>query len=461
MSAHNEEIQENAPKRLSDLIAPIYKEFFFDMSYKHCILTGGRSSSKGDAAYTKAISLLISEPGRVLVYVPIQSTIRDGVFEQVLKVAKRMGVDCTPKVTAGRIIFNEGTDRESDIVFKGLAMDNSKKKDEAFKGIDSSKTILLVIFDELASLDSQQKVDVIVETVSRNTKQIIYIWNPPRNKNHWLFDFRDNMKNESDVQVLHTTVYDLPPKWVESSLVNAERTKRLDKAKWEHAYMGLPTGLDDVAFPVEISTILVDFADIKGDIEHFDVFIDNGQKDATVFCLYGITYDKNIVLLDTYYHSGRMTGQVLPDSVYVSHLIEWETQHGVQPRQRYCDSISFQAEANERGWDMSHLTNKHRVTQYNLARDLVLNGQFKVLRNANNEIFLAQFQNAELEYKLDRFGLEKPCIAKVDNRSVPEKRQIHALDTFVYCALINYNDLRKDVQHSTTGYQYTNQIQYS
>lgn len=456
---NNEETRQESTKRLSDLIAPVYKDFFFDMSFKHYILTGGRSSSKGDSAYTKAISLLISQPGRVLVYVPIQSTIRDGVFEQVLKVAKRMGVECTPKVTAGRIIFNEGTDVESDIVFKGLAMDNSKKKDEAFKGIDSSKTILLVIFDELASLDSQQKVDVIVETVSRNTQQIIYIWNPPRNKNHWLFDFRDSMKDEDDVAVLHTTVYDLPSKWVESSLANAERTRRLDKTKWEHAYMGLATGLDDVAFPVDIEDIMVDFNELNGEIESFDVFIDNGQKDATVFALYGITFDKTIILLDTYYHSGRLTGQILPDSTYVSHLIQWEEQHGINVRQRYCDSISFQAEAEVRGLDMSHLTNKHRVTQYNLARDLVLNNQFKVLRNPNNEIFLAQFQNAELEYKPDKFGLEKPCIAKVDNRVVPEKRQIHALDTFVYCALINYNDLRKDVQsYSTEGYQYISYI---
>ncbi len=432
--------------KLSELIAPVYKEFFFDKDTKHWVITGGRSASKGDTAYTKAITHLLEEPGRIIVYVPIQSTIRDGVLEQVQKVANRMGVPYRTKMTAGRIVFNEDTDEESDIIFKGLAMDNSKKKDEAFKGIDSSKPIHMVIFDELASLDDSTKVDVIVETVSRNARQIAYIWNPPRNKNHWLFDFREHMEDEPDTKVLHTTVYDLPEHWVEDSLKNAERIKRLDHQKWEHAYMGLATGLDDVAYPVHIEDLFIDPTTLSGKISHFDVFIDNGQKDATVYCLYGFTYNKKVILLDTFYHSGRASGQVYPDSTYVQLYKEWEGKNlGInRPRRRYCDSISFRAEAEKQGLDMNHMTNKRRVTQYNLSRELVLNKQFFIVNSPNNQIFISQFQNAELEFKNDEFGFEKPCIAKVDNASVSETRQIHALDTFLYCSLINYLELKED-----------------
>lgn len=426
--------------RLSELIAPCYKDFFKDWTTKHIAISGGRASAKGDAVYTKAVIACTSKPNaEVRVYVPIQGTITDGVLKQIGKVCNRMGIEYTKKVSSSRIVFPNG----SEIICKGLAMDNANKKAESFKGGESETgEIEMVIFDEIGGMNDREKMNVIINTFIRSTKQFVYVWNPPMNMNHWTFDFRVEMASREDAKYIHTTLYDLPEEWVSEVKIEAEQRKIYDYQGWLHEFMGEATGYENLAFPIDMNTIMTD--DMPNNIKYFDVFIDNGQKDATVFCLYAIGHDKHVTLMDTWYHSGRATQEILPDSTYVQHLKQWEKSIVTSVRQRYCDSLSFMAECKKQGVDIKHMTNKRRVTQYNIAREVVLAGQFSILNTQNNRIFMHQMKNAELELKKDEFGFEKPCIAKVDNTSVPEKRQIHALDTFMYFVLVNYRELLKE-----------------
>lgn len=424
---------------MSELVAPVYKDFFLDWTTKHYAISGGRSSAKGDAVYTKAVLACVQKPNaEVRVYVPITSTITDGVLKQIGKVCNRMGITYDKKVTSSRIRFPNG----SEIIIKGLAMDNANKKAESFKGGESETgEIELVIFDEIGGMNDREKMNVITNSFIRNTRQFVYVWNPPMNMNHWTFDFRTEMANREDGAYLHTTLYDLPESWVEWPLKEAEQRKIYDYEGWLHEFMGEAAGYENLAFPLDIQTIIVD--ELPKTFKYFDIFIDNGQKDATVFGLYGITYDGDSYLIDTFYHSGRATGEVLPDSTYFEKLIEWKNERISAVRQTYCDSLSFQAEGKKHNYPIKHMTNKRRVEQYTMTRELVLSGRFFIYNKPENAIFIQQMKNAELELAKDRYGFDKPAIAKVDNASVPEKRQIHALDTFMYFALVNWNELNK------------------
>ncbi len=441
--------------KLSKLIAPIYKAFLFNEVARHLLLTGGRSSAKGDTAYTKAIKKALTKKGVVYVYVPIENTIKDGCFEQVQTVCKRMGVEYEAKISSKEItILATG----SKIKFKGMAMENSNKKPESFKGTTSSEQVLMIVFDELASSNDSSRMDTIVETFAREDCQFIYIFNPPRLKSSWLYEFADQCRMEAELNpdewyVLHTTVYDLPEEWpsAQRSIENAERTKRKSVELWQHAYLGLPTSEEGVPFP-GLDDCLIETEDLPEEFDKFYVFVDNGNKDATVFSLVGKANFK-LYVLRVYYDSGRETGVSKPYSDYAQELFNWLDECGMpKSLQAYTfddgrstireehtipvitDSFNFTLECKKIGISGAETVSyKQREVSYDLLRELVMNEKVLFYNTDENKIGIEQMENAILEEITVR-GRKVDAIKRPDNRFTAENRQIHFVDTMLYMA---------------------------
>jgi phage terminase large subunit len=430
-------MNDNFTVKLSELIAPVYYDFYMDMNTVHYVLTGGRSSAKGDACYSKYVKELASSPGRLNVFVPIQSTIVDGVMEQVGKVLDRCKIPYVIKTHTSRIELRNG----SLIVFKGLAMDNTKKKAEAFKGGDSRLPTIAVVFDELASLDDRDRMDTIVETFSRSAKQFVYIWNPPANKIHWLFDFVEEVKGYDNGKTLHTTVYDLPDEWdaVKSSKANAANKKRADYVMWKHSYLGIAAGVSDMAFPISRDEFVYDVTNLGlPEVHEFYIYVDNGVRDATVFVLIGFNRFTGIsYALDTFYHSGRDTGTQFPYSHYAAELRDFMINTGVEKYNKIVsDDLNFALECRKIGIDATHMTDKKRGLMYNTTRDQVMDGKLLILDTPNNEILIRQMLNAQVE-EINELGKKTLAVARPNNNSTHYAKQIHAVDCLLYYCLDN------------------------
>lgn len=439
--------------KLSKLIAPIYRDYILDRKTRHSLLTGGRGSSKGDTAYTKAAMLALEEKGVVFVYVPIENTINDGCFEQFKTVLNRMEVEYTSK-SKEITLFNG-----SQIKFKGMAMENSNKKPESFKGTTSSEKVLAVIFDELASSNDSSRMDTIVQTFARTTCQFTYVFNPPKLKSSWLYEFADNCRSEMELNpnewfVLHTTVYDLPLEWeaTQNSLKEAEAMKRRSTELWEHYYLGKPTSEEGVPFP-GLDDALIDTDELPEEFDNFYVFIDNGNKDATVFSLIGKAHYK-LYVLRVYYDSGRENGVSKPYSDYADDLYNWLDECGMKTELRaytdkigrtsireehtipiFADSFNFELECKKRGIsNVQSMDGKKRDIAYDLLRELIMNGKVKIYKTDENLIGIEQMENAIVQEIVVR-GKPSKVIKRPDNRYTKENRQIHFVDTMLYMAL--------------------------
>lgn len=427
--------------KLSDLIAPVYEELFFDNKSKEVIITGGRSSAKGDFAYTKMIVMLLEETCEARVFVPQQGTIRKGCFAQVQKILKRMEVVPKSVLVKDRCIILENG---STVFFDGLAMDNGNKKAEAFKGADSTLGIKMVIFDELASLDDDTRLNDIKETYGRHNPQFLHLWNPPDNKTHWLFDFVDIMgQPEIGAKILHTTVYDLPKRWpnIEGSIRLAEQQRLKNELVWKHKWLGLPTGVSGMAYPLEDFGVVLCEPSLLTDwkIRHYVQFIDNGIYDSTAFLTFAICR-KGVILVDTFYYSGREQGPI-PQSAQAVKLKEHNSHllltYGIDIKHSVCDSAEFAMECVALGLKVANISGKKRDLAYSTSFNLLMSDKFKVLPVQSNLIFMEQLSNAVTE-TLIQGGIQKTVIKRPKNDRVPEKKQIHALDCYCYMAMTYY-----------------------
>lgn len=438
--------------KLSDLVAKVYKDFFFDNTAKHILLTGGRSSAKGDTTYTKVCYKLSQNTSAAMVYVPIQDTIVDGCFKQVQTVLNRMNISYEAKETKKRIVLTNG----SEIIFKGMAMENSKKSKESFKGTTSDKPIAFVVFDELANSEDSSKLEIVQQTFARTPAQFIYIFNPPTDRTSWLYDLKEDFetlekKDNKKYKTFHTTVYDLKEtNWpsILSSIEEAERLKSISLKKWEHAYMGLPVGEQSVAFPLLETSIV---KDVPNNFQNFYVFTDNGNVDATVFTLIGLSFTNQLYVLRTYYNSGRENKKYMSDSEYASELKKFLLSSGIkkEPDGRiytpiFTDSKNFEVECinNQNLPNTMKVTNKNRSLSYIFLKEFLISNKILIWEQEENNILIEQLHNSQLELKYVN-GQEKYMVKRPNNNNVSEKRQIHCVDTLLYASYMLASQLLK------------------
>lgn len=426
--------------KLSDLIAPVYKDFFRDWSTRTWILSGGRMSAKGDTVYTKCAWEMSQRPLQVNVYVPLDNLIVDGVQPQVTNVLKRMGIPHTSK--RKRIILANG----SQFVFKGMAFENKQRKAEAFKGLTSELPLLAVVFDELASLDEPSRMFTIMDTHSRQNPQFICVFNPPRNRSSWLISWRDTApQKDPNIKALHTTVYDLEPtgwEFLKQAYEEAESRRLISEVDWQHNYLGLPVGGDGVAFDVNTDSLLIDMETVKAThYKGFMVFGDIGNADATTHLLFGVR-DGGLDLLRTSYYDGRQE-EYLPHSLQCDNYQDWLDEAGIYPSEEYFDNLNFTLEVKARRprkAKVYSIKEKKRHEIYDVGRQALASGFIRVLNIPDNQIVLEQIKNANVE-EVSRQGKDVLVIKKVDNRITPIERQIHSLDALLYAIYYKYKRL--------------------
>lgn len=361
-------------------------------------------------------------------------------MQQAQIVLKRLGLDTTYKISGKEIILHNG----SRIVFKGMAFENRKRRDEAFKGITSVLPLAAVIFDELAALDDPSRLNVIMDTHKRDSPQFIAIFNPPRNQTSWLIDWRDSKRDlDPNAATLHTTIYDLADTgwaFVKDALAAAEQARMENEIDWQHRYLGLPVGGDGLAYNILPEDILIDDETVTNtNYSKFIVFGDIGNADATFKILAGV-HSEGIHVLRCYNRDGRLESY-WPHSKQADAYMDWLDELGIYPSEEYFDNLNYTLEIQSRrprNAAVYNIKDKPRHKVYSTSKEAINGGFVKIYNSEENQILIQQIQNANLE-TVTRQGKDVDIIKKVDNRITPLEKQIHGLDALNYMIYYNYN----------------------
>ena len=214
-----------------------YKPLFYETpENRYFLITGGRGSGK---SWTLALFLLnlTYQKGHVILftrYTLVSAFI--SIIPEFLDKIEIMGKVNDFEVTQSEII-NKLTG--SKILFRGIKT-SSGVNTANLKSIAGLSTWVIDEAEELTDPDVFDKVDLSIRAKD-NPNRVILVMNPSY-KSHWIYgDFVK--KKREDTTYIHTTYIDNKENLSDSFIQAAEKTKRENRARYEHLFLG--TWLDD------------------------------------------------------------------------------------------------------------------------------------------------------------------------------------------------------------------------
>ena len=185
---------------LKEIIAPHFYNTF-NSKKPHQIYKGGRGSTKTSMLALKigVFNLQYNQCNAIAIK-RYQNTIRNSIFKEIKRALKRLGlyegIDYLATVSPFQIHINQ---TGNNIYFAG---GDDYEKVKGF--IDENAPIKMVMFEELTEFDNADQIDQIVATFSRGNDDwftVMYAYNPPKNRFHWVNLWADKMAKRDDVIV--------------------------------------------------------------------------------------------------------------------------------------------------------------------------------------------------------------------------------------------------------------------
>ncbi len=430
-------------KIYKEVFQNIYDSYLKKNKFASFVYKGGGASGKSENIAKNIIFWLPERAKDEAVVIVYSAKHKNNTLTRFQRILSEEKIPFNSKKSDdGRIEITFGNQNKITIIsVKTSSIEEMTENLKTFTTVND-KAMKFLWFEEFtATLNEFKSIDKFDFAVSRLNRELredsitMYSFNPPPNHKHIVFDWLSKFKGK----VIHSTIYDLPEAWQsKEDLKKAAEMKEDNILRFKSIYLGEAVGIEGLAY--NCKKILTE--DIKN-YTSFEVFTDNGVKDATAFILFGF-HDDGVHVLDTYYYSGRIN-EPKTSSEFVTELINFLNKHNLPMNTTVItDDLDFTNQCIKQGFFkakyISNVAPKKRALYYKQTANLIDDGKLKILNTPNNQITYQQLSNAEVEDKLIR-GIYQTVVKKVDNNNVAEEYQLHAIDPIHYFCLVNYKRL--------------------
>ena len=389
---------------IKDIIAPHFYRTF-NSKKRHQIYKGGRGSTK-----TSMIAIKIDEFNleyencNAIIIKRYQNTIRNSVFKEIKRALKRLGlnegVDYKATVSPFQIhLYQTG----NNIYFAG---GDDYEKVKGF--IDEDAPIKMVWFEEMTEFDDADQIDQIIATFSRGNNDwfnVLYSFNPPKNRFHWINLWVDKMAQRDDVLIHHSDYRTVPEKWLGKEFIaEAERLKKYDEKRYRWIYLGEVIGIEGLIYNPDLFIIEKPnyIEENKLKILYVDFSIDCGHQTSATSCgAYGYASDGRWYRLDTYYYSphekprkkapSELAQDLFDFRTYICKkyqtIVDKETIDSAEGalRNQYFAMFGINLHPVNKGKD------KEELIEY--SQDFIDLGKYVILNTPNNWIHIKEMNN--------------------------------------------------------------------
>lgn len=309
----------------------------------HQVEKGGRESAKTSYAALKAAAVLVDKKlGAVVFMRKYHNKLSKTVFKEAVRALKRLGlkknVHFKATVSPMQITMKCAADRKRKHFTGNKAYFTGADNVDDTKGIiDEDTPIKLVVIDELTEFfkksynDGKVQLQNITATFARGNDDwfvMLYIFNPPRNPKHAIFEWLNNQAKRIDTMINHSTYRDVPKKWIgRVELANIAELRRVDYESYLHIYEGISTGVKSTIygmFDENKHMIEASVKPPKNQLKLITAGFDHGQSNAFV-CLIGAwnPYTKKLQIWSEWSYSGAETGVIKTDADYKDYMIKY------------------------------------------------------------------------------------------------------------------------------------------
>ena len=291
--------------RLKDVIAPTFWTTFKSKKPRQ-IDKGGRGSTKTSKNALKIAYHCNKEINcSAVILRNHQNTLRDSVYKEMKRALKRLQLKEKIHYDALLKPMQIKLWNRNNVYFAGA------DDYEQLKGmIDENTPIKIVWFEELTGFKDEEQIEQIIATFSRGNDDwfiVIFSFNPPKNKYHWVNRWVEKMEQRDDVLITKSDYRTVPEKWLGQMFINeAERMKKFDYKRYRWIYLGDVIGLEGLIYnPEQIEWVSSDYLEKnKIRILYLDFSADGGHQTSATTCgCFGYGSDGYWYLLDLYYYS--------------------------------------------------------------------------------------------------------------------------------------------------------------
>lgn len=304
--------------RISEIVAKPHLAHFSDRTTLHQIDKGGRSSCKSSKNEVKIPYLFLQDPtAECAVVRAAYKDHRDTTFAGLRIGFSRLGWELTPErdyPTGKTSPMFVKTPQGNYVHFVGL---NDYESMKGARPTREGNQIKILWLFEITQFASKFDMDNVIANFIRGSKDwfiILYEFNPPPKKTHWVYEWLETMKDRPDAYIQHTNYNDLPEQqqkeWLgEIALQEIDAMKEIDYEQYRSIYLGLPANLSGTVYKKFDERVHVRPCNETADrFVKVEIGVDYGETDATAFTLCGILYGvEGIRFPAQYWHKNNVT----------------------------------------------------------------------------------------------------------------------------------------------------------
>ena len=425
---------------LNNMIQPHFAYLFHPetwLKYDYFILNGGRSSFKSStiAELLMFQILYYGSQDRPVNFAIIRKTgasIRDTVFQNIQEVANRYNMLPMFKMRTNPMTITY-LPNGSTFYFYGLD-DYAKLKS------NTVPNMIGLWYEEAAEFKNEEEFMQNNATFMRNKPEwadhtcVYYSYNPPRNPYSWINKWVEKMKTEPRYCVDHSTYkidrLGFNPR---SMLTDIETVKRNDYDFYRYMYEGIPvgTGINVYNFPAfHVIPELRDTDQLIGLYYGLDV---GHEVSATTCVCVGLTTNKDLIVLETYYYSPAGKSRKKDPSELAKDVSTFigDTHEKYQTNVRRITIDSAEGGLrnqlrNDYGISPNPVNKLKKLDMIDRVQSMLARNRIYVLGNHTNDIFLEEHKS---------YHYEEKTLESADVRVF--KEHDHTCDAFQYILLDN------------------------
>ena len=225
-----------------------YQPLFRKAKTRYKIITGGRGSGKSYAISSALVCDTYNDSYNTLFTRYTMVSAHDSIIPEFTDKIDLFQLEGDFHITKRDVV---NTSSGAGILFRGL-MVSSKNQVARLKSIAKVKRFIIDEAQELTDEELFDTIDFSIRTTEVDN-EIWLIWNPPRDKNHWIYrrffkdpgvDIRHN-GIVGDVEYIYTTYLDNLRNLDESFIAQAQKMREKDKDKYDNVFMGIPVGFKE------------------------------------------------------------------------------------------------------------------------------------------------------------------------------------------------------------------------
>ena len=284
--------------KLSDLIAPEFKEYLFDIDTTWQVLMGGRNGTKSTVNGLKFALLMIQHQFIDIVVVRENyNTLKGSAFRDIIKGFEMLGIELKVGINypkGNSLWIKYGT----NVVQFGSMNDWEK-----LKGLRPSSPTNSIVALYLVELDQFTKakyaIDQTFSTFSRGHKPFFFVvgeFNGHPMRTHWSWEWWNGLKLRDDANCIKFNYNDLSEQkqkeWLGDKLLKEiELLSQIDYQQYKSIYLGQPANLEGRVYNNFDPEKNIHKVNEYTKDRWYYIGVDYGDKDSTTFYLESFAKD--------------------------------------------------------------------------------------------------------------------------------------------------------------------------